>query len=215
MRKYVYILIALILIGGGIYYLLSIRKNIDIQEKFPFFSYQEKDGAVVNSGTAFSGKEKASSSAAGFFNQSQKTLQNLAQQTTEETKNFLTNAPDMAIKKFSDVIGGIRDTARQGVINVLGISPADNTTGAQVKVCSVQKNGDIVTYLIENTFFPSGGLAYEVVWDDGAAAAGELKSSEQNFLASHLYARNGVYHATFRTTTASSTLITEREICVQ
>lgn len=211
MGKFIYVIIAFVLVCGGYYFLSS--RNIDI-----FSIITSKNGGTTAKNNIAPAGEKSQSPISDFLAQSQKTLQDLAGQATDGAKNVLNQAPDIAMNKFSDVVGEIKNTTQQGVISALGgaaSSSGNQAANAQFKVCSVQKKSDTVSYIIENPSFPNYGLRYSVQWGDGTGTTGDLKNSAQNFLASHLYANNGIYHAVFQITVTSGTLVTEREVCIQ
>ncbi len=110
-------------------------------------------------------------------------------------------AETLQVSSPSNGAGGVTNTLISG--------------GKRLEVCLSQKQGEEIVYVIENPFWGKSGVLYKVEWGDDTISNGGVGVKEGNVLVSHIYSASGKYVNSFAIESGSTTVISERSVCVQ
>jgi hypothetical protein len=124
------------------------------------------------------------------------------------TLNYAQNTVKNQVAKVFDFIAS--SPSRSTTTTTSTQLPADTT----VKVCSLVKIGDQVSFQITSPLSSSAKFNYTITWGDGTIAKGAT-SNELHSTISHPYGKIGNYTITFLIQDTEGDFTTERNICVK
>lgn len=209
------IVLALIIALGG-FFLISLvpGQNFSILSNpllpKPKFSVPIPENGVVSLGNTYI--EKQVTSVTGGVSKNIDILkQALNPQTiTDKLNEVKTDIGKVLVEKLTETLQ-VSSLSN----NTVGVINSVISGSKQLEVCLSQKQGEEISYVIENPFLGRSGISYKVEWGDGATSNGGVEAKEGNVVVSHIYSANGKYVNAFAIQSGSTTVISERSVCVQ